>query len=288
MADVWTVDKILSWTINHFTSHKIPEPRLSAELLLSKALNCKRIDLYLQFERILSIKERDQFREYVKRRARREPVQYILGETEFYGFPFKVNKDVIVPRPETELLVDAVVEEFQSTKTPAAKILDIGTGSGCIPVSLAKLLPDCSIWAIDSSTRAVEVARDNADLNEVAVNFVDGDIFGKRSSLPPIKFDIIVSNPPYVALKDVGKLEPEVRDFEPKEALFAGEDGLEFYRKIVNVIPDLIDKKGKAFFEIGYDQTEALEDIFAKADFGVQFKKDYNQIERILIIERKN
>ncbi len=287
MADVWTVDRILNWTIHHFTSQKIPEPRLSAELLLSKVLNCKRIDLYLQFERILSIKERDQFREYVKRRARREPVQYILGETEFYGFPFKVSPDVIIPRPETELLVDAVVEEVQSVRRPSAKVLDIGTGSGCIAVCLAKLLPDCSIWAIENSPAAMKVAKQNAGLNEVSAHFIEGDIFKDGSSLPT-KFDIIVSNPPYVALSDISKLEPEVKEFEPKDALLAGEDGLEFYRKIVNLIPDLIDKKGKVFLEIGYNQAKPLEEIFAKTNFTVKFRKDYNQIERILIIERKN
>jgi release factor glutamine methyltransferase len=287
MPDLWTVDKILSWTINHFTSNKIPEPRLSAELLLAKVLNMRRIDLYLQFERILSDKERNRFREYVKRRVKREPVQYILGETEFYGFPFKVGPEVIVPRPETELLVDAVLEAVKASEDPSLKILDIGTGSGCIAVSLAKLLPDCSIWAIDISAAALKVARANADLNEVGVQFIEGDIFKDTSSLLT-KFDIMVSNPPYVALRDIDKLEPEVRDFEPKAALFAGEDGLEFYKKFVNVIPGLLNKNGKIFLEIGYDQSDRLETIFSKANFRVRFRKDYNQIDRILILERNN
>ena len=287
MTDVWTVDKILSWTINHFKTKKVSEPRLSAELLLSKVLNMKRIDLYLQFERILSGKERDQFREYVKRRARREPVQYILGETEFYGFPFKVSPAVIVPRPETELLVDAVLETFKSANNTSLKILDIGTGSGCISVSLAKVLPDLSIWAIEKSAEALNIARANADINEVTIHFVEGDIFKDVSSFPT-KFDIVVSNPPYVALRDLYNLEPEVRDFEPKEALFAGEDGLEFYKKFVNVIPDLLNKNGKIFLEIGYNQSSILEKLYSKANYKVQLKKDYNQIDRILILERKN
>ena len=285
MADLWTVDKILSWTINHFTSKKIPEPRLSAELLLAKVLNMKRIDLYLQFERILSAKERDRYREYVKRRVKREPVQYILGETEFYGFPFKVTPDVIVPRPETELIVEAVLGSIKSLKNLSLKILDIGTGSGCIAVSLAKLLPDCNIWAIEMSTAALDVARTNADLNEVTIHFIEGDIFKDVSSIPT-RFDIIVSNPPYVALSDLYELEPEVRDFEPKEALFAGEDGLEFYKKFMDVIPDLLNKDGRIFLEIGYDQSDKLEELYSKAKFKVEFKKDYNQINRILILER--
>ena len=198
MPDLWTVDKILSWTINHFSANKIPEPRLSAELLLAKVLNMKRIDLYLQFERILSAKERDRYRDYVKRRVKREPVQYILGETEFYGFTFKVSSDVIVPRPETELIVDAVLEAVKASQNKSPKILDVGTGSGCIAVSLARLLPDCSIWAIEMSAAALQVARANADMNKVGVQFIEGDIFKDTPSLLT-KFDIVVSNPPYVA-----------------------------------------------------------------------------------------
>lgn len=285
MPDLWTVEKILSWTINHFTSHKIPEPRLSAELLLAKVLNMKRIDLYLQFERILSSKERDRYRNYVKRRVNREPVQYILGETEFYGLPFNVGPEVIVPRPETELLVDAVLESVKALKKSPAKILDIGTGSGCIAVSLAKLLPDCSIWAIDISEAALKIARSNADLNEVDVQFIEGDILRNTSSVLT-KFDILVSNPPYVPLRDIDQLEPEVRNFEPKTALFAGEDGLEFYRKFMGVIPDLVNRNGKIFLEIGYDQAGPLKQLFTNGDFIVEIRKDYNQIDRILKLER--
>ena len=287
MPDLWTVERILSWTITHFTSKRIPDSRLSAELLLAKVLNMKRIDLYLQFERILSSKERDRYRDYVKRRVKREPVQYILGESEFYGFPFKVDPDVIVPRPETELIIDAVLEAVKAHENPSPKILDVGTGSGCIAVSLAKLIPDCSIWAIEMNPAALKVAIANADLNEVGIQFVEGDIFKSNSSLLT-KFDIVVSNPPYVSLRDIHKLEPEVRQFEPKEALFAGEDGLEFYRKFVNVIPSLINKNGKVFMEIGYDQATPLDDLFSNADFKVQIKKDYNQIDRIMILERNN
>ncbi len=285
MPDLWTVEKILSWTINHFTSHKIPEPRLSAELLLARVLNMKRIDLYLQFERILSSKERDRYRNYVKRRVNREPVQYILGETEFYGLPFNVGPEVIVPRPETELLVDAVLESVKALKKSPAKILDIGTGSGCIAVSLAKLLPDCSIWAIDISEAALKIARSNADLNEVDVQFIEGDILRNTSSMLT-KFDILVSNPPYVALRDIDQLEPEVRNFEPKTALFAGEDGLEFYRKFMEVIPDLVNRNGKIFLEIGYDQGGPLKQLFTNGDFIVEIRKDYKQIDRILKLER--
>lgn len=286
MPDLWTVEKILSWTINHFTSRKIPEPRLSAELLLSKVLNIKRIDLYLQFERILSAKELDRYREYVKRRVKREPVQYILEATEFCGFPFRVGPEVMVPRPETELLVDAVLEAVKASENTSPKILDIGTGSGCIAVSLAKLLPDSSIWAIEMSAAALKIARENADLNEVDVKFIAGDVFKDSSSVPG--FDIVVSNPPYVALRDIDKLEPEVLDFEPRDALFAGEDGLEFYKKFVNVIPGLLNKDGKIFLEIGYNQAAPLDELFSNANFKVKFKKDYNQIDRILILERNN
>ena len=285
MPDVWTVEKILNWTVQHFSSNKIPDPRLSAELLLAKVLNSSRINLYIQFERILSIEERSQFKQFVKRRINREPVQFILGETEFYGIPLKVNPNVLIPRPETELLVDEVLTCSKSLNKKKIKIFDIGTGSGCISIALAKSLPESEIWANEKSQAALDVAKQNAILNQVQIQFIPGDIFKMYRNLPT-QFDIVVSNPPYVAKYDDEKLAPEVKNFEPHEALFSGETGLEFYSNLVSIIPEILFEDGMAFIETGYNSAKPVEKLFRENSFHVRLKKDYNQINRILIIKR--
>lgn len=151
MSETWTLQRVLNWTIGYFNEKQIPEPRLSAELLLAHVLSCKRIELYVQFERLLSPEERAGYRALIQRRAAREPVQYILGETEFMGLPFKVTPAALIPRPETERLVDRVYEHLRQNSHPAPQILDIGTGSGCIAISLAKMLPEARVWALDQS-----------------------------------------------------------------------------------------------------------------------------------------
>ncbi len=173
MQTLWTVQQVLNWTVDYFSRHQIAEPRLSAELLLAHTLQCRRIDLYVQFERILTPRERHTFREYVHRRVRREPVQYILGETEFYGLPLQIRPGVFIPRPETELLVDSVIEEIDRRKIQNPDILDVGTGSGCIAIALAKHLSEAHIQAIDNNPRAIELARENGRRHGVTLRFGD-------------------------------------------------------------------------------------------------------------------
>lgn len=282
MAETWTVRKVLDWTIDYFASRNIPEHRLSAELLLAAVLNCKRIEIYLQFERILSARERSLYREYIQRRIEREPVQYILGETEFMGLPFKVAPPVLIPRPDTELLVDCVIEYFREHLPPPLRILEIGTGSGCIAISIAKHLPGAEVWAIEKNLAAMEIARENAAWNEVPLHFVEGDFFQVYFQIPE-KFDIIVSNPPYVSENDWLKLEPEVREHEPREALLAGKDGLDFYRHMIPLLGKLLKHPGMVFLETGYQQARAVAELLQPLSAKIEIKKDYRQIERLVI-----
>jgi release factor glutamine methyltransferase len=281
MNEVWTVKKILDWTVDYFTQKQVAEPRLSAEWLLAEVLNCRRIDLYLQFERILTAQERDLYREYVKRRANREPVQYILGETEFYGLPFKVTPSVLIPRPDTEILVDKVVEYLQTIPSSGSlNLLDIGTGSGCIAIALAKHFPTLNIIAIDKSSDAIHIATQNAQLNGVAIKLQTTDFF----ELQPAgqKFDIIVSNPPYIAEADWPTLQVEVKQFEPSLALLAGKDGLDFYRKMIPQLNSIITPAGAVFLEVGYKQSAAVAAILEQQNFNTTIYQDYAKVNRVV------
>lgn len=282
MADIWTVQKVLNWTIEYFTSKNIPESRLSAELLLSHVLACKRIELYLQFERILTQGELADYRSYIQRRIKREPVQYILGETEFMGFPFKVSPAVLIPRPDTELLVDCAIEYLRENNVHQPRIMDIGSGSGCIAISLAKFFPGSTVWAVEKSSAALEVARENARLNEADIQFVESDFFESDSKLDT-KFNIVVTNPPYISDTDWEDLQPEVLQFEPALALRGGTDGLDFYRRSISLIGNMLDENGAVLFETGYNQAREVAGMLASAGFVTTIRKDYQQIERVVI-----
>ncbi len=281
MTEIWTVKKILDWTNQFFTEKQVPEARLSAEWLLADVLSCRRIELYLQFDRILTTDERATFREFVKRRAAREPVQYILGETEFYGYPIKVTPDVLIPRPETELLIDFAIEYFQTNQDIAKLILDIGTGSGCIAIALAKRLAGASVSAVDISEAALAVAKTNAALNAADIHFHHAD-FLKMDNVSNKKFSVIVSNPPYVAEIDWPGVQPEVRNFEPKTALLAGKDGLDFYRQLIPQLKNWLSPNGAVFLEVGYNQAAAVEKMLKGAGYSTKTQKDYHQIDRFV------
>jgi len=222
MSEIWTIKKVLNWTIEYFKSQSVPEPRLSAELLLSHVLSCCRLDLYLNFNQMLNSKELAQFREYIKRRSRYEPVQYILGEYDFIGLKFKITPQVFIPRHETELLVENVLQEIKNREDREVEILDVGTGSGNIAISLAHFCPECRVTAVDISESSIELARENAErLNVKQIEFKALDARKELITLQK-KFDFIVSNPPYVAEKDRDQLHPQVSRYEPERALFAG------------------------------------------------------------------
>ena len=232
----------------------------------------------------------DTFCDLVERRLFGEPIQYITGETEFYGLPFRVNRDVLIPRPETEHLVEktiALAQEFRRTGTiPAPRILDVGTGSGAIAVALAHALPFAEITATDISPAALAVAKDNAARNSVAhrVRFVEGDL------LDPVvgeQFDIVVSNPPYVQVSDRNTLDEEVRNYEPAQALFAGADGLGIYRRLIPAVFGALVPGGCVLLEIGYGQQQAMQASLKKEGFaGIDFFGDLQGIPRVAVARR--
>jgi release factor glutamine methyltransferase len=289
----WTSLKLIQWTEAHFKKKGIPNPRLDAEYLLADCLDINRIDLYTQFNKPIQKTELACFRKSVERRAKREPLQYILGYTEFYGLPIKVTPDVLIPRPETELLVEEAIKvEGQKSKVES-HILDIGTGSGCIAIALAKNLPDIKITATDRSAVALSIARENARLNNVVerIEFVEADLFpsgrGAASSAPT--YSLIVSNPPYIKAAELDQLQEEVRDWEPRFALDGGTDGLDVYRRIACDIVAYLTPGGIFIGEIGHDQEGAIQELFREQAWceSVEVKKDLAGHPRIVIAKNR-
>lgn len=283
---VWTIMKILNWTKQYFADKGVENPRLDAEVLLCAVLKCERINLYVDFERPLTETELAQFKQYVVRRAAHEPLAYILGEKGFMRNMFKVTPDTLVPRPETELLVESIVMAAEAVGGDV-KILDIGTGSGAIIVSLLDYLPKAKGVGVDISVGALTVAKENAVSIGVAerAGFLRSDVF---SNVPlDKKFDIIVSNPPYIPAGDIAGLAKDVQK-EPLGALDGGTDGLDFYRRITKEAPLHMVEDGLLAFEIGIYQGEAVAEMCRAAGFGaVAIRKDYAGIERMVFAAKE-
>lgn len=244
----WKIAPLLKTTENYFSEKKIASSRLDAEILLAHVLNCERIKLYTDFDKILTEQELSEYRKLVKRRASFEPTAYILGEKEFYSLTFKVDKSVLIPRPETENLVEEVIKytEKHHSHSEKIKILDLGTGSGCIAVTLAANIKNAKIIATDISKAALHTAAINSVINKVDANieFRHGSMF---DPLDKEKFDIIVSNPPYISKDE--KLMKDVADFEPPEALFADNNGLAFYKSICSSLKSHLNENGAVFLK---------------------------------------
>ena len=284
---VWTIMKILNWTKQYFEAKGVENPRLDAEVLLCAVLKCQRITLYVDFERPLSEEELATYREYVRRRGNFEPLAYFLGERAFMRNTFKVNKATLVPRPETELLVESLVRIAPLLKREGdVKILDIGTGSGAIIVSLLDYLPNAKGVGVDISVDALIVAKENSEKIGVTgrIGFVRSDVFSK---LPlEKKFDIIVSNPPYIPAGDIAGLDKDVQQ-EPRGALDGGADGLDFYRRITAEAMDHMGEEGVLAFEIGIGQAAAVQQLCLDAGFvKTAVRKDYAGIERMVFAVR--
>jgi len=281
-----------------------------AEFLFTEILNCNRMSLFLDRESPLDKDKSALIASVLKRRIKGEPIQYILGKTEFLGLEFKVNKDVFIPRPETEILVEKtleVVRKFLSSPVPELNILDMGTGSGCVAISLAKFLFNVKMTATDISDRALEVAKYNAKLNNVAdiIKFIHCDLFtpletigGRQKDrvsltgftdyrLPITDYDIIISNPPYIPTGEIKELQQEIK-YEPRIALDGGRDGLDFYRRIVAGAPNYLNKRGFLIMEMGFGQRASIENIFQKSEIFeiIKIVKDYNNIERVIIAKK--
>ncbi len=261
-------------------------PRLDAEVLLSACLKKDRTCFHIDREKSLTENELEEFQRCIERRRVGEPVAYIVGKKEFWSLPFEVNKHVLIPRPETEIIVEEVLKVCSSLKTRELRILEIGTGSGAISVSLAHELKNAQIIATDISQDAINVASRNAQINNVAsqISFLSGNLFEPVSG----KFDIIVSNPPYISREEYGCLPSGVRDFEPETALLAGADGTLFHREIIKAAGIYLKAGGWTFMEIGAGQKEMVE--FMLNEYGlydnIAFRNDYAGIERVAIARR--
>jgi release factor glutamine methyltransferase len=267
----------------------IESPRLQAELLLAHVLGLERMKLYLNFERALAPAEVDRFRDLIRRRGQREPLQHIVGSTSFCGLEIAVNRHVLVPRPETELLAEAGWK-FLSTlnsqpSTCPSTALDFGTGSGCLAIALAVKSPGARVHALDLSADALEIAKQNAARHQVLqrIQFVCGDGF---AALPEgSRFDLIISNPPYVATAEIESLEPEVRDYDPRSALDGGADGLDFYRRFAVDARPFLRTGGRLMLEFGDGQADAIRSIFETQNWVVEaVKEDYSRRPRIVVV----
>ncbi len=257
-----------------------------AELVFTHLFSCDKATLWQKRSTHLNKKDSAWVASVLRRRSAGEPLQYILGQTEFMGFSFKVNANVLIPRPETEILVE------EALKLCAGKvdILEIGTGSGCIAVSLAKFLPSARITALDISWKALEIARDNAFRHALAerIIFLHSDLFSHKA-LSVSEFDLIIANPPYVAGREIDSLQPEI-SFEPRQALDGGIDGLDFYRRIAKNAGAHLKAGGILMLEIGFAQAQAVERILesTKRLRVVKVIKDYNKIKRVVVAQKIN
>lgn len=279
-----TVLEVLQKTTRFFASKGIDNPRREAEWILSFELGLPRLQLYLQFERQLSEDELGRIREKVRRRARREPLAYILGTAVFCGLELKVDHHVLIPRPETESL--AIVAAQWAKDAGVRRILDFGTGSGCLAIYLAKQLPGVKVTALDISQPALQVAKENAERHGVAdrIEFVQSSGFcGLERGC---QFDLIVSNPPYIPEPEYQSLQPEVRDYEPKQALIGGPDGLEVIRLLASNGKGHLVAGGRIYMEFGDGQADKVRKIFEDNGWHViKIETDLSGKERILVAE---
>jgi release factor glutamine methyltransferase len=274
-----TILETLKLAKEYLERHQIENPRLNAELLLSEILNCKRLELYTNFEKPLSEEELQKYREFLLRRAKGEPVQYITGKAYFYGFEFVVTPDVLIPRPETELLVEEVINSFD--KNQKLRIADLCSGSGNIGITIAKFFPKSEVDCVDVSTKAVEIGQLNAHrLKAENVTFLQLDIL--KENLLQKEYDVIVSNPPYILINKKNKLQKEVRLYEPSIALFV-DDELKFYKRIVDLSDEYLKDKGKLFLEIDDEISDKVADLMQGKNFAsISIKKDYGNLNRII------
>ncbi len=284
-ALVWTIRALLAWTADYFQSKKIESARLEAQILLAHVLNCLRIELVARSDEIPEPRFRAAFRELVKRRVDGWPVAYLTGEREFYLLKFDVSPAVLIPRPDTETLVQEALTLLKGKSAPS--ILDLGTGSGCIAVSIAHQHKTARVTAVDVSPDAAEVAKRNAAKHGVAdrVTVLVGDLFAPLPS--GSTFDLIVSNPPYVTPTEFDALTPDVRDHEPRGALDGGPDGLAFYRRIAAGAESVLKPSGTVMVEIGSTQEEAVRSAFAEKGFAtLPAVKDLGRRPRVVIATR--
>lgn len=277
----WTIEAVLRWATDDFRARGIESPRLDAELLLARALGTTRIQLIVDAKRPLEPETLARVRELVKRRRAREPIAYILGEREFYGRVFRVNRRVLVPRPDTEALVDVALERTRAVSM-SMRALDVCTGSGCVAITLARERPTTTVFGADVDPDALAVARDNAlRLGAYNVAWRRGNLFSAVE--PTHRFDLVTANPPYIAVGEVDSLPVDIRDFEPRRALVGGDDGLAILRRLVAGAPAHLVDGGVLATEVGAGQASAAVGLFETGGFrDIEVRRDYGRIERVV------
>lgn len=278
-----TVLEVIKLSKEYLDERKISSSRLQAEELLAHVLGCKRLDLYLHFDRPLDETELAAFREKLKRRGSSEPLGYLFGSADFYGCTLEISRDVLIPRQESEILIAKVVEQLRAGDLSGKRAWDLCTGSGCLGIALKKNLPALDVTLSDLSKQALAIARKNAEMNAVALSCVEGDL------LIPFrgqKADIVLCNPPYVSEGEFVTLEKEVRDFEPRGALVSGPLGFEFYARLAAELPSHLNPSAKIFFEIGSGQGERLLDLFSAPCWTKKrLEKDWAGHDRFFFLE---
>ncbi len=290
--EVWTVQKLLNWITDYFTKEGIVDARLSAEMLMSEILGKQRIQLYTDFEEVVPKSQLDKLHGLIKRAAAHEPVAYLIGRTEFYSLEIQVNEHTLIPRPETEQLVEKAID-FLRTRKNKQRVLDLCTGSGCIAVAIAKNFPAADIIATDICESALKVAAKNIENHQLTdqVTLLQGNLFDPViPQLDTSAFDLIVSNPPYVSTAEFEKLDKNVKDHEPKLALLAGEQGLDIYRKIAAQVDQFLKPDAALIMEIGYEQGPAVKNMLEnlRCFNEIKIEKDFRKLDRIVIAKKSS
>ncbi len=286
--DVWTVGRLLEWTRDFLQRKGVEQPQLCAQLLLAHALGCERLELYMRFDAQPEPDQLDAFRELVRQAAAGRPIAYLIGRKEFYSMPFRVTPDVLIPRPETETLVETVIGLIKSSDRPVRRVLELGVGSGCVAAAVASQLAEIAIVATDLSQEALDVARANTEQHGLAdrVELRRGDLYDALDTSGE-PFALIMSNPPYVKRADLEGMSEDVARTEPRAALDGGEDGLDVVRRIVDGCDAWLAPGGWLALEIGYDQADAVNGLFSQAGLAdVRFATDGSGYRRVAVGRR--
>lgn len=281
---IWTIKTLLDWSTKYFQDKEIESARLDAELLLAHTLKIRRLDLYLQFDRPLKPEELADYKSLLQRRIFHEPVAYITGKKEFWSREFFVTPDVLIPRPDTEVLIEVARENMSEKKHG----FEIGLGSGILAITLLLEFPELKMTAIEVSEKAIAVAKKNADFHHVSdrLEIIHGDFF--KEQISKNSYDFIISNPPYVSESEMLTLSPTILKYEPQNALIAGPQGLDFYPAIAEFSRNHLKENGFVAVEMGETQAESVKNIFLKSGFlTLQIKKDYGQKDRVLWVKRR-
>jgi release factor glutamine methyltransferase len=282
MPKIWRIIDIVEWAEIYFKEKDFDNPRLEIEWLLCALLDCNRIDIYLRFEEPLSKQQLKKLKTWISRRIKKEPLQYITGSCDFYGRDFIVNPNVLIPRPETERLIDIALNRLDNSSE--LRILEVGTGSGCIAVTLGLEIPNSYIYAVDISPNALEVANINKQRQKAEnVNFLEMDIL---KFIPDETFDCLISNPPYIPKEELKVLMKDVKDYEPLIALTDNSDGLIFYKKFADIASNIIKPGGYIILEVGLkDHPKLVSRLFSELGYETQLEKDFNGDDRVIIIK---